>query len=135
VHYRDVFEAAFADLRQYAAALVLRRKKQMKHLRRFWPKRQRAFTLIEMVIVVAIIATLVLLISPNLLAQKDRADKRTNDAFNTTIRTQVELYEENTGKTPVSFQEMVNAHYLTQKQGEQAEDKKLAIGDFAKSGE
>ena len=29
----------------------------MKHLRWFWPKRQRAFTLIEMVIVVAIIAT------------------------------------------------------------------------------
>lgn len=43
----------------------------MKYLRQFWPKRQRAFTLIEMVIVVAIIATLVLLISPNLLAQKD----------------------------------------------------------------
>lgn len=107
----------------------------MKHLRRFWPKRQRAFTLIEMVIVVAIIATLVLLISPNLLAQKDRADQRTNDAFNTTIRTQVELYEENTGKPPHSFQEMVDAHYLTEKQEEQAEDKKLAIGDFAKSGE
>ncbi len=107
----------------------------MKHLRRFWPKRQRAFTLIEMVIVVAIIATLVLLISPNLLAQKEQADQRTNDAFNTTIRTQVELYEENTGKPPVSFQEMLDAHYLTQKQEEQAKAKKLAIGDFAKSGE
>ena len=47
----------------------------------------------------------------------------------------MELYEENTGKTPVSFQEMVDAHYLTQKQEKQAEDKKLAIGDFAKSGE
>ena len=107
----------------------------MKHLRRFWPKRQRSFTLIEMVIVVAIIATLVLLISPNLLAQKDQADKRTNDAFTTTIQTQVELYEENTGKKPASFQEMVDAHYLTQKQEKQAEDKKLAIGDFAKGGE
>ena len=27
VHYWNVFKAAFADLRQYAAALVLRRKK------------------------------------------------------------------------------------------------------------
>ncbi|WP_236152155.1 hypothetical protein [Lactobacillus delbrueckii] len=58
-----------------------------------------------------------------------------NDAFTTTIQTQVELYEENTGKKPVSFQEMVDAHYLTQKQEKQAEDKKLAIGDFAKGGE
>lgn len=107
----------------------------MKHLRRFWPKRQRAFTLIEMVIVVAIIATLVLLISPNLLAQKDRADEQTNDAFTTTIQSQVELYEENTGKKPASFQKMVDDHYLTQKQGKQAEEKKLAISDFAKSGE
>ena len=88
-----------------------------------------------MVIVVAIIATLVLLISPNLLAQKDRADKRTNDAFTTTIQSQVELYEENTGKKPASFQEMVDDHYLTQKQGNQAKEKNLAIGDFAKSGE
>lgn len=107
----------------------------MKYLRRFWPKRQRAFTLIEMVIVVAIIATLVLLISPNLLAQKDRADEQTNDAFTTTIQSQVELYEENTGKKPASFQEMVDAHYLTQKQEKQAEEKKLAISNFAKSGE
>ncbi|GHV97547.1 competence protein ComGC [Lactobacillus nasalidis] len=107
----------------------------MKYLKRLFPKRQRAFTLIEMVIVVAIIATLVLLISPNLLAQKDHADKRTNDAFDSTIRTQVELYQENTGKVPASFQEMVEAHYLTPKQEKQAEDKKLAIGDFAKSGE
>jgi competence protein ComGC len=50
-----------------------------------------AFTLIEMVIVIAIIAMLVLLISPNLLKQKDRAEKTSDQAFKTTLQTQIDL--------------------------------------------
>ena len=73
-------------------------------------RKQKAFTLMEMVVVVAIIAVLVLLISPNLWAQKESATKKADEAFMTTLQTQVELLcavvaEVETGKrrTDISF--------------------------------
>ena len=98
-----------------------------KKLQKLFPKKQPGFTLIEMVIVVAIIATLVLLISPNLLAQKDRADGRTKDAFETTLQTQVQLYHEDKGSYPKDFETMVTESYLTQKQADQAKAQQFTV--------
>lgn len=47
-----------------------------------------------MVIVLAIIALLILLIAPNLVAQKQKAEQKTDAALVTTIQTQVELAKE-----------------------------------------
>lgn len=96
-----------------------------KKLKKLFPKKQPGFTLIEMVIVVAIIATLVLLISPNLLSQKEKADNRSQDAFVSTLQTQIQLYREDHDNTdPTSFKQMTDEHYLT------ADQQKMADKDF-----
>lgn len=93
-----------------------------KKLQKLFPKKQPGFTLIEMVIVVAIIATLVLLISPNLLSQKEKADNRSQDAFVSTLQTQIQLYREDHNNTaPTSFKQMTDEHYLTADQQKKAE--------------
>lgn len=62
-------------------------------------RRQKGFTLIEMVIVIAIVVMLLIIIAPNLVSQKQRAQSKTDEAFKTTLQTQVELYnDENPSK-------------------------------------
>lgn len=103
-----------------------------KKLQKLFPKKQPGFTLIEMVIVVAIIATLVLLISPNLLSQKKKADDRSQDAFVSTLQTQIQLYREDHNNTdPTSFKQMTDEHYLTADQQTKA-DKNFTIEEVMK---
>lgn len=80
-------------------------------------RRQEGFTLIEMVVVIAIIVVLLLLMVPNLLNQKEKAEVKTSDAFKTTLQTQVEIYkDENNGKNPSEFKQLLSGDYLTQDQ-------------------
>lgn len=92
-------------------------------------RKQKAFTLMEMVVVVAIIAVLVLLISPNLWTQKESATKKADEAFMTTLQTQVELYRSDNDKAPADFAEMKDKNYLTAKQLKQINDKKITLAD------
>lgn len=102
-----------------------------KKLQKLFPKKQPGFTLIEMVIVVAIIATLVLLISPNLLSQKKKADDRSQDAFVSTLQTQIQLYREDHKNTvPTSFKQMTDEHYLTTDQQTKAEKNNFTIEEL-----
>lgn len=102
-----------------------------KKLKKLFPKKQPGFTLIEMVIVVAIIATLVLLISPNLLSQKKKADDRSKDAFVSTLQTQIQLYREDHKNTvPTSFKQMTDEHYLTTDQQTKAEKNNFTIEEL-----
>ena len=104
-----------------------------KKLKKLFPKKQPGFTLIEMVIVVAIIATLVLLISPNLLSQKKKADDRSKNAFVSTLQTQIQLYREDHDNTvPTSFKQMTDEHYLTADQQKKAENNKFTIEEVMK---
>lgn len=99
-----------------------------KKLQKLFPKKQLGFTLIEMVIVVAIIATLVLLISPNLLSQKKKADDRSKNAFVSTLQTQIQLYREDHDNTvPTSFKQMTDEQYLTADQQKKAEENNFTI--------
>lgn len=81
---------------------------------------QEAFTLIEMVVVIAIVALLILIIAPNLAGQKDRANNKTQDAFRITLQTQVDLYKDEHHKVS-SFTELREAGFLTEKQLQKAE--------------
>lgn len=83
-------------------------------------KIHKAFTLIEMVIVLFIISLLLLIMIPNLVAQKNHAEDRSKEAFITTIKTQKELYSDNEGKIP-SLGELEKEKYITQKQYEKAQ--------------
>lgn len=57
-------------------------------------KTREAFTLIEMVIVLFIISLLLVLIIPNLGGQKENAVNKTDEAFRTTLQTQVDMEDE-----------------------------------------
>lgn len=77
---------------------------------------QKGFTLIEMVVVIAIIVLLVLIIAPNLMKQKGNAEDRTSDAFKSTLQTQVELYrneEKVEDNKTITFEELEKEGYLT----------------------
>ena len=78
----------------------------MKKLKQFIIKNRqvKGFTLVEMVIVIAIIAMLILLIVPGLSKQKDRATSKTDEALRTTIETQRQLAEDNGDGTSLEEQ-------------------------------
>ncbi|KRK80313.1 competence type IV pilus major pilin ComGC [Companilactobacillus nodensis] len=59
-------------------------------------KTKKAFTLIEMVIVLFIISLLLLVMIPNLGAQKNNASTKSEEAFKTTLQTQVDMYDSDT---------------------------------------
>lgn len=83
-------------------------------------RKQKGFTMIEMVIVVAIIAILIMLIAPNLLHQKENASKKSDEAFRTTLETQLQLYkqenDDNDKKVNITFDNMKKEGYLTENQ-------------------
>lgn len=76
---------------------------------------QSGFTLIEMVIVVAIVVMLLIIIAPNLINQKDNAQKRTDQAFVSTLQTQVESYNDDHAKDPIknSLDPLKDEKYLS----------------------
>lgn len=93
-------------------------------------KKAKGFTLIEMVVVVAIIAILLLLVVPNVVKQKQHAQQRTNDAFKTTLQTQVELSE----KKDAKWEDLEADGYLTKKQVERANKEGYTLKDGEVSG-
>ncbi|PMD70219.1 competence type IV pilus major pilin ComGC [Companilactobacillus nuruki] len=89
-------------------------------------KKRKAFTLIEMVIVLFIISLLLLIMIPNLAIQKDHADKKSQEAFKTTLVTQAGLYDENNGdgKT-ITIDVLKREKYITEAQYKRAEKLKI----------
>jgi len=86
---------------------------------------QKGFTLIEMVIVLAIIALLMLIIVPNLNSQREKAGERQQEALGTVVRNQAEMYANDhnvkvTDKS-VNYENLKDDKYLTDKQKKQAE--------------
>lgn len=69
-------------------------------------KNNKGFTLLEMLIVLAVIAILVLLFVPNLTSQKKGIDQKGDEAFRKAIETQVELYYLKEGSYPTSLQDL-----------------------------
>lgn len=90
-------------------------------MKKYLAKKFKAFTLIEMVVVLFIITLLMLLILPNLTKQKDSAETKTSDALNTTVQTQAVLYKENHEDTDVvTLQMLKDEKYLSDRQYNQA---------------
>ena len=83
-------------------------------------KSKEAFTLIEMLIVLFIIAILLILIIPNITKNIDSAKDKSSEAYEKTVQSQVTAYEINekdpdeiNEKDPdVTFDKLVNKHYL-----------------------
>lgn len=86
-------------------------------------KKVKGFTLIEMVIVIAIIAILILLIVPSLTKQKERAESRTDEAFRTTLQTQVELSDDKN----ITLEDLNKDGYISDRQLKRANEKGITI--------
>lgn len=83
----------------------------------------KGFTLIEMVIVIAIIAILILLIVPSLTKQKERAENRTDEAFRSTLQTQVELADDKN----ITLEALNKEGYISNRQLDKANEKGITI--------
>lgn len=95
-------------------------------------KIRKGFTLIEMVIVLFIISLLLLIMIPNLVQQKDHADKQSTEAFKTTLVTQSGLYlENNPAKTEekVTIGDLRAGKYITASQAKKAEKLQIGVND------
>lgn len=88
----------------------------MKNLwEKFNEKRLKAFTLLEMLVVLLIIGVLILLFVPNLTKQKENINKSGDQAIEKIVETQMELYFLDTGKS-ATLQELLTNNYITDDQ-------------------
>ena len=92
-------------------------------------KKRSAFTLLEMAIVIFIISLLVLIILPNISGQKKRAQTVHESAMVNVVQTQLELYENDTGRQANSYADLTKGNYLTSQQAAKAESEHIKITD------
>ncbi|MGF3067199.1 competence type IV pilus major pilin ComGC [Facklamia sp. P12950] len=87
-------------------------------------KSKRAFTLIEMLIVLIIVSLLMAIIIPNVSGQKDRIDQQAVENITEIVETQADAYYlvEDT-QEPLNLETLVAEGYLTQKQADEATER------------
>jgi len=76
-------------------------------------KSERAFTLVEMLIVLLIISVLLLLTIPNITKNNSVIHDKGCEAYIEVVQTQVELYKLETGQPPLSIDDLIDADYIT----------------------
>lgn len=89
--------------------------------------KRRGFTLIETVTTLFIVSLLAMLIIPNVASIREMANKRQADAMIHMIQGQIALYYEGTRKNTVSYNELIEAGYLSEAQVQSAEAKDIYL--------
>ncbi|WP_334351682.1 competence type IV pilus major pilin ComGC [Companilactobacillus sp. HBUAS56257] len=84
-------------------------------------KKRKGFTLIEMVIVLFIISLLLLLMIPNLAAQRQNANEKSEQALVTTVTNQAEMYAE-THSDKFDLESLQKDKYITDNQKKKLDD-------------
>ncbi|HEL2110879.1 prepilin-type N-terminal cleavage/methylation domain-containing protein [Streptococcus suis] len=79
--------------------------------------KKKAFTLVEMLVVLGIISLLLLLFVPNLSQQKDAVQKKGDAAVVKVVESQMELYELAHDKE-ATVADLQQAGYITEKQAQ-----------------
>ncbi|NQJ73615.1 prepilin-type N-terminal cleavage/methylation domain-containing protein [Streptococcus suis] len=79
--------------------------------------KKKAFTLVEMLVVLGIISLLLLLFVPNLSQQKDAVQKKGDAAVVKVVESQLELYELAHDKE-ATVADLQQAGYITEKQAQ-----------------
>ena len=98
-------------------------------------KCHNAFTLLEMSVVLFIISLLVLIILPNLAAQRKHASGVHQNAMVSFVQTQIDLYENESDNNKVDFETLQQKDYLTKDQVTKAQKEHIRIvGDKATIG-
>ncbi|HEM4284951.1 TPA: prepilin-type N-terminal cleavage/methylation domain-containing protein [Streptococcus suis] len=80
--------------------------------------KKKAFTLVEMLVVLGIISLLLLIFVPNLSQQKDAIQQKGNAAVVKVVESQMELYELEHDKE-ATVADLQADGYITEKQAEQ----------------
>ncbi|MGU7885647.1 competence type IV pilus major pilin ComGC [Streptococcus suis] len=80
--------------------------------------KKKAFTLVEMLVVLGIISLLLLIFVPNFSQQKDAIQKKGNAAVIKVVESQMELYELEHDKE-ATVADLQADGYITEKQAEQ----------------
>lgn len=99
-------------------------------------KKRGAFTLMEMVTVIFIIGLLIIVFLPSLTRQQRNAEAKADQAFERTLQTQVDLYQEGQPDAKITWDKMATDHYLTKAQTDKANEKgyELVDGQVQKKG-
>lgn len=87
---------------------------------KYFKQYRKAFTLLEMSVVLFIISLLILIVLPNLTQQRKHANRVHGRAMVSVVQTQVDSYENETGTSNVSLEELRSHDYLTTAQVKQA---------------
>lgn len=83
--------------------------------------KESAFTLLEMLVTLVIVAVLMAIIIPNVSGQKDRIDKQAAENISEIVQTQADAYfMVEKDQSSVSLETLVAEGYLTQKQADEA---------------
>ncbi|MBO1308194.1 prepilin-type N-terminal cleavage/methylation domain-containing protein [Enterococcus sp. 669A] len=80
-------------------------------------KKWKAFTLLEMMVVLFVISILLLLFVPGIMNQKKSAEKKSDDSIVKVVETQMDVFELDHDKQP-SLDELESKGYITEKQRE-----------------
>lgn len=86
-------------------------------LKQFGRKTVKAFTLVEMLLVLAVVSVLLLLFVPNLSKQKESIDTAGGRALVKVVESQAELYELKHGGT-ASLEAMVSDKFISREQSD-----------------
>lgn len=84
-------------------------------------KKHAAFTLIEMLIVLVVVALLMAIIIPNVAGQKTRIEKQARHDIAQIVEAQINTYRLVEADDDVSLNDLLSNGYITEKQKEQAE--------------
>jgi|SRR5690554_388015 len=76
-------------------------------------KNERAFTLVEMLIVLLVISVLLLLTIPNITKNNAVINDKGCEAYIEVVQTQVELYKLETGNVPENIDDLIELEYIT----------------------
>lgn len=85
-------------------------------------KLDKGFTLIEMSLVLFVISFLLLLFIPNLSGRQDGAAATGQEAMETVLMSQIDLYKMENREAPQRLEDLKSANYLTEKQLERANE-------------
>lgn len=78
--------------------------------------KNKAFTLLEMIVVVSIIAILFLLTVPNIMKLLKNVEKKSCEAMTKVVDTAILQYKLDFDEFPASTQDLVSGGYLSEKQ-------------------
>lgn len=90
-------------------------------------KNEKAFTLIEMLIVLLIISVLIILIVPNLSKSSQDVNEQGCEALTAVAQAQVNLFYLENRVYPSDLKELIEAEYLTDKQSKCPSGESLVI--------